>query len=75
VEVFGLEGGVVSYVPNPGLDTLVPPALKARMRAATDSMVAGTLIAAPRPATMEAGQPRSPESHPALLGAQPLSLK
>jgi basic membrane lipoprotein Med (substrate-binding protein (PBP1-ABC) superfamily) len=75
VEVFGLEGGVVSYVPNPGLDTLVPPALKARMRAATDSMVAGTLIAAPRPATMEAGRRRSPDNHLALLGAQPSSLK
>ena len=28
------------------------------MRAATDSMIAGTLIAAPRPATMDAGRPR-----------------
>ena len=35
VEVFGLEGGVVSYVPNPRLDSLVPPRLKARMRAAS----------------------------------------
>lgn len=50
--IFGLEGGVVSYQPNPKLDTLVPPALKARLRAAADSMIAGTLIAAPRPATM-----------------------
>jgi basic membrane protein A and related proteins len=50
--IFGLKDGVVSYQPNPKLDTLVPPALKARMRAAADSMVAGTLIAAPRPATM-----------------------
>ena len=48
--VFGLESGVVSYVPNPRLDSLVPPALRARMRAATDSLIAGTLIAAPRPA-------------------------
>jgi basic membrane protein A and related proteins len=54
VEVFGLKGGVVRYVPNPRLDSLVPPALKARLRAAADSMIAGTLIAAPRPPTMEA---------------------
>jgi basic membrane protein A and related proteins len=54
VEAFGLKSGVVRYVPNPGLDSLVPPSLKARMRAATDSMMAGTLIAAPRPRSMEA---------------------
>jgi basic membrane lipoprotein Med (substrate-binding protein (PBP1-ABC) superfamily) len=54
VESFGLESGVVRYVPNPRLDSLVPPPLKARLRAATDSIVAGTLITAPRPATMEA---------------------
>src|SRR4051812_30626721 len=54
VEAFGLKGGVVRYVPNPRLDSLVPPALKARLRAAADSMIAGTLIAAPRPPTMEA---------------------
>ena len=54
VEAFGLESGVVRYVPNPLLDSLVPPPLKARIRAATDSMISGTLIAAPRPASMEA---------------------
>lgn len=54
VEAFGLESGVVKYISNPRLDSLVPPALKARLRAAADSIVAGTLIAAPRPATMEA---------------------
>ena len=54
VEVFGLKSGVVRYVPNPRLDRLIPPPLKARLRAATDSMAAGTLIAAPRPAMMEA---------------------
>jgi basic membrane lipoprotein Med (substrate-binding protein (PBP1-ABC) superfamily) len=53
VQVFGLESGVVSYVPNPVLDSLVRAGLKARMRAASDSIVAGTLTAAPRPATME----------------------
>jgi basic membrane protein A and related proteins len=51
--VFGLEGGVVSYVPNSALDSLVPPELKGRMTAARDSMIAGTLIAAPRPRSME----------------------
>ena len=51
--VFGLEDGVVSYVPNARLDSLVSSRVKARMRAATDSMVSGTLIAAPRPPSME----------------------
>ncbi|HEX7336390.1 MAG TPA: BMP family protein [Gemmatimonadales bacterium] len=54
VEAFGLKSGVVRYVPNPRLDGLVPAPLKARMRAATDSIISGTLIAAPRPASMEA---------------------
>jgi len=54
VEAFGLESGVVRYVPNPRLNSLVSPPLRARLRAATDSMVAGTLIAAPRPSMMEA---------------------
>lgn len=71
VEVFGLKGGIVSYVPNPSLDSLVPPDLKARMRAATDSMIAGTLIAAPRPATMEAARPGSRSSHLALSDREP----
>jgi basic membrane lipoprotein Med (substrate-binding protein (PBP1-ABC) superfamily) len=53
VRVFGLRSGVVRYVPNPLLDSVVPPRLKARMRAAADSLVAGTLIAAPRPPSME----------------------
>lgn len=54
VEAFGLKSGVVRYVPNPLLDGLLPPPLKARMRAATDSIISGALIAAPRPASMEA---------------------
>ena len=53
VRVFGIESGVVSYVPNPRLDSLVPAGLKAHLRAAADSIVAGTLVAAPRPASME----------------------
>lgn len=59
VEAFGLKSGVIRYVPNPRLESLISPALKARMRAAADSIVAGTLVAAPRPTTMEAGRSRS----------------
>lgn len=54
VEAFGLRSGVVRYVSNPGLDSLLPTRLRRRLRAAADSMMAGTLIAAPRPAEMEA---------------------
>jgi basic membrane protein A len=58
VQAFGLESGVVKYVANPQLDSLVPPALKARMSAASDSMAKGTLVAAPRPTVMEASAVR-----------------
>ncbi len=51
--IFGLGDGVVSYVPNPLLDSLIPEPIRARMKAASDSLIAGTLIAAPRPPTME----------------------
>jgi basic membrane protein A and related proteins len=54
VEVFGLKSGVVRYVSNPAMNNLIPALLTARMRAAADSISAGTLIAAPRPAVMEA---------------------
>ena len=57
VESFGLESGVVRYVPNPALDSLLPAGLTARLRAAADSIAAGTLIAAPRPASMQALRP------------------
>lgn len=40
---FGLRGGIVRYIPNPALDSLVPPGLRAKVVAATDSLVAGTL--------------------------------
>jgi basic membrane lipoprotein Med (substrate-binding protein (PBP1-ABC) superfamily) len=43
-ESFGLESGVLSWVPNPALDSLLPPGFDARLRAAADSMMAGTLI-------------------------------
>jgi basic membrane lipoprotein Med (substrate-binding protein (PBP1-ABC) superfamily) len=58
VQAFGLESGVVKYVANPRLDSLVPPSLKARMSAAADSLAKGTLVAAPRPTTMEASAAR-----------------
>jgi len=38
VESFGLASGVVRYVPNPALDSLVPAALAARVQAAADSI-------------------------------------
>ncbi|HKT59732.1 MAG TPA: BMP family protein [Gemmatimonadales bacterium] len=43
VESLGLASGVVRYEPNPALDSLVPAALKARVKAAADSIAAGTL--------------------------------
>ena len=48
VESFGLESRVVRYEPNPALDQLVPAALKARVRAARDSIAAGARQAAGR---------------------------
>jgi basic membrane protein A len=38
VESFGLASGVVKYVANPALDSLIPPALATRVRAAEDSI-------------------------------------
>jgi basic membrane protein A and related proteins len=55
VQAFGLKSGVVKYVPNGRLDSLVPLQLKARMAAAADSIASGSLVAAPRPSSMEAG--------------------
>jgi basic membrane protein A and related proteins len=54
VEAFGLKSGVVKYVANPRLDTLVPSSLKARIAAAADSIAEGALLPAPRPRSMEA---------------------
>jgi basic membrane lipoprotein Med (substrate-binding protein (PBP1-ABC) superfamily) len=47
VESFGLAGGVIRYVPNPALEGAVPAELKARVAAAADSIVAGTLSPLP----------------------------
>ena len=57
VEVFGLASGVVRYVPNPALEAMVHRTLRSRVQAAADSIAAGTLIAAPRPASMQARGP------------------
>jgi basic membrane protein A len=57
LEAFGLASGVIRYHPNPALDTLVPASLRARISAAADSIAAGTLLAAPRPASMQAMRP------------------
>ena len=54
VESFGLASGVIRYVPNPALETMVHESLRSRVQAAADSIAAGTLIAAPRPASMQA---------------------
>ncbi len=54
VEAFGLASGVVRYVPNPALESLIHETLRSRLQAAADSIAAGTLIAAPRPASMQA---------------------
>jgi basic membrane protein A and related proteins len=50
VESFGLKSGVIRYVPNPRLDSLVPSALKARVKGAADSIAAGTLHLQPESA-------------------------
>ena len=68
VEVFGLASGVVRYDANPALDGLVPAPLRARVTAAADSIAAGTLVPAPRPASMQAllppaRTPPSPQRH------------
>jgi basic membrane protein A and related proteins len=57
VEVFGLASGVIRYVPNPALESLVPQTVRSRVQAAADSITAGTLIAAPRPPSMQAFLP------------------
>ena len=43
VHTFGLASDVLRYVSNPSLDSVVPPALAARVAAAADSIAAGTL--------------------------------
>ena len=43
VQEFGLKSGVVRYMANPDLDSLVPQALKDRVESAADSIASGTL--------------------------------
>ena len=43
VVFLGIKDGVVDFVPNPALSSRVPAPLLARIRAARDSIVAGTL--------------------------------
>ena len=43
VMFLGIKDGVVDLVINPRLESRVPPALRARIAAARDSIVAGTL--------------------------------
>ena len=47
VESFGIASGVIRYVPNPALAGAVPAELEARVRAAADSIAAGTLVPVP----------------------------
>ena len=57
VETFGLSTGVVRYETNARLRSMLPAQLAARVQAASDSLAAGTLVAAPRPASMQASIP------------------
>jgi len=57
VEAFGLSSGVIRYVPNPALERMVDQTLRSRVQAAADSIADGTLIAAPRPESMQASVP------------------
>ena len=43
VESFGLAGGVLRYETNPALAGRIPPALAGWVKAAADSIIAGTL--------------------------------
>jgi basic membrane lipoprotein Med (substrate-binding protein (PBP1-ABC) superfamily) len=57
VESFGLASGVVRYQDNPALAGLVPNVLAARIAAARDSIIAGTLDPLQAAAPILAGQP------------------
>lgn len=56
VESFGLESGVIRYVPNPALASMMSPELKAKVQAAQDSIIAGTLV----PVHRRAGEMATP---------------
>jgi basic membrane protein A and related proteins len=65
VKTFGLASGVIRYVSNPRLDSLVPAALKAHMAAAADSIAKGTLLPVSGPAAKQAvgNSPRRHREH------------
>jgi len=48
VESFGLAGGVIRYLANPSLDSLLPGTVRTALAAAADSIAAGTLLPVPR---------------------------
>ena len=54
VIVFGLEGGVVRYEPNPAFAGTLPPGLESQLKSASDSIIAGTLRPSERPKQMRA---------------------
>jgi basic membrane protein A and related proteins len=66
VESFGLKSGVVRYEPNTALEHLVPASLQVRVRAAADSIAAGTL--APVPPSRISGPGRRPVRAGATTG-------
>lgn len=43
VQSFGLAGGIIRFVSNPAVDSVVPPSLKAAVAAVADSISAGSL--------------------------------
>jgi basic membrane lipoprotein Med (substrate-binding protein (PBP1-ABC) superfamily) len=57
VHAFGLAEGVVRYEANAAYPRALPDGFAARLAAAADSIVAGTLVPAPRPAEMQAARP------------------
>ena len=59
VETFGLESGVIKWVPNPALEAMVTPALRERLRATAESIIAGTLTPVDR-VTGQMAEPAKP---------------
>lgn len=59
VESFGLESGVIQWVPNPGLDSMISPALRERIRATADSIASGLLMPVDR-TTGQMAEPARP---------------
>jgi basic membrane protein A and related proteins len=69
VEEFGLSSGVVRYESNSALDSLVSPALKAKVKAAADSIATGTLLPANRHASMQAVRVQRRTAQPAMASS------